>query len=330
MTAVDIDWSKPSGAALAAAGVKVASLYVGQDNTGKNMTLAVVEDYLAHHVAVLTNFEYGAMQMNGGASQGHADAVLGLSQKRACNLPDSRPIIFSADWPATASEIANNIIPYLVAARGVLGGGNVGVYGSYYVVKAVADYWAAHYPGEKIWLWQTVGWSNGLIDPRIDFYQNGTTITVAGISCDVDEIRHADVGQYPVPTQTPKAGEPMAFIAQFNADSADPSAGSGIFLVDGGKLLPFANANTALAFKNQLGLPWVTITDGPTLDAFRAASVGQPVTVPALTDAQVTLLGQATGAAEAGVLSSPSLLAAEGAAIAHAEAVQQHNDTPAS
>ena len=210
---VDIAWQKPSGAQLAAAGVAVASLYVGQDTSGKNMNAAVVADYTSHGVGVITNFEYGAAQMANGAPQGTIDAKLGLSQKRAAGVPDSRPSIFSADWRATAAEITGGIIPYLVSARAVLGAGLVGVYGSYYVVKAVADYWAAHFPGEKIWLWQTVAWSDGLIDPRIDFYQNGKTITIGGIVCDWDEIRNvnSDVGQYPAPAPVDPPPAPATF-----------------------------------------------------------------------------------------------------------------------
>lgn len=197
--ACDLAWEKPSGAQLAAAGYVAASLYVGQDNTGKNMTPSVVNDYHSHGVAVWANFEYGAQQMLGGASQGHTDATLGLSQARACGMPAGRPIIFSADWQASSSEITNSIIPYLVAARGVLGAGNVGVYGSYAVVKAVHEYWAAHYPGEKVYLWQTVAWSNGQIFAYIDMYQDGTETSVGGISIDNDIIKSADAGQWPAP-----------------------------------------------------------------------------------------------------------------------------------
>jgi hypothetical protein len=335
---VDIAWDKPSGAALEAAGVTVASLYLGQDSgtdpntdpgSGKNMTLSVVQDYTSHGVAVLSNFEYGAQQMLGGAAQGAVDARLGLSQKRACGIPDSRPTIYSADWAASVTQIANCVIPYLVAARGVTGAGTVGVYGSYYVVKAVADYWAAHYPGEKIWLWQTVAWSNGLVDPRIDFYQNGKTVTIAGVVCDVDEIRHADAGQYPAPVvsaPTPIQEDEQMIIIQFNADPADPSAGSGIFLLSGGKLLAFANANTALAFKNQLALQWITVTDGPTLSSFIAASNGQTATVTI----DSSQLAAALAADLPPALEDPTLLADQGKAYAHADAVQEHNDTPAS
>jgi hypothetical protein len=325
--ACDIAWSKPSGGALKSAGFTVASLYVGQDTTGKNMSLSVVSDYNNNNVGVVTNFEYGAMQMANGAAQGRSDAILGLSQKRACGIPDSRPIYFSADWAATTAQIQGPIIAYLVAARAVLGAGNVGVYGSYYVINAVANYWASNFPGEKVWLWQTIAWSNGNRDTRADMYQDGSTTTVGGVVVDNDILLHTDVGQHPKPVITTKVvDDDMTFIVQFDADPSDPSAGSGIFLLSGGKLMSFANANTALAFKNTLGLQWITVTDGPTLSSFIAASNGQAVAVTV----DSTQLASALAADLPTALENSTLENQFGQAVAHAEAVQEHNDTPAS
>lgn len=196
VTGCDIAWQKPTGAQLAAVGIRFASLYVGQDNTGKNMTPAVVADYAAHGVAVITNFEYAAQQMLGGAAQGAIDAALGWSQAKACGMPDGRPIIYSADWAATAEQITSAIIPYLVAARGVTGPGTVGVYGSFAVVTAVAAYWAQRFPGERIYLWQTVAWSNSRWAALGEVQQSGGTITVGGIALDLDYAPVGDVGQW--------------------------------------------------------------------------------------------------------------------------------------
>lgn len=193
----DIAWQKPTGAQLAAVGVRFASLYVGQDNTGKNMTPAVVADYAAHGIAIITNFEYGASQMLGGAPQGKVDATLGLSQSKYCGMPDGRPIIYSADWAASATQITSSIIPYLVAARGVTGPGTVGSYGSYSVVTAVNDYWAAHFPGERIFLWQTVAWSGSSWAQLNEVEQLGGSMTVGGITIDQDYApAGVDVGQW--------------------------------------------------------------------------------------------------------------------------------------
>ncbi|HET7639931.1 MAG TPA: DUF1906 domain-containing protein, partial [Ktedonobacteraceae bacterium] len=229
--ACDIAWQKPSGSALAAAGFTVASLYVGQDNTGKNMTAAVVNDYHSHGVAVVANFEYGASQMANGEPQGVSDARLGLSQARACGMPGGRPIYYSADWAATSAQIQQGVIPYLVGARSVTGAGTVGVYGSYYVVSAVHAYWQAHYPGEKIWLWQTAAWSNGNIFSPIDLYQDATTSVVAGITIDNDQIKSTDVGQWPAPAiNQPALEEDMAYIIQL--PSAPPGQTESWFVVD--------------------------------------------------------------------------------------------------
>lgn len=196
LTGCDIAWQKPTGAQLAGAGIHFASLYVGQDATGKNMTPAVVADYAAHGVALITNFEFGAQQMLGGAAQGAIDAALGWEQAQACGMPAGRPIIYSADWAAAAAQIASAIIPYLVAARGVTGPGTVGVYGSVAVVTAVAAYWATHYPGERIYLWQTVAWSNSRWAALDEVQQTGGTLTIGGIALDLDYAPAGDVGQW--------------------------------------------------------------------------------------------------------------------------------------
>lgn len=255
MKGCDIAWQKPSGSALRAAGFTVASLYVGQDNTGKNMTQAVVDDYNANGVGVVVNFEYGAQQMANGAPQGTVDARLGLSQKRAIGIPDSIPIYYSADWAATSAQIQGGVIPYLVAARDVTGPGTVGVYGSYYTVSQVADYWAAHFPGEKVWLWQTVAWSNGNIHAGLDMYQDGTTSTVAGIQVDNDFVFNANVGQYPAPAeQSSTQEEDMPWIYAVEADPANPTKNQGEWYSDGPVLYNIspdaANAYTAAGVKS--------------------------------------------------------------------------------
>lgn len=241
MTAIlgcDIAWDKPTGQQLADAGFVFACLYVGQDTTGKNMTPAVVNDYTSHGVKVVTNFEYGAMQMLNGAKQGAIDAALGHAQATACGMPHGRPIIYSADWAATPAQITSAVIPYLVAAREVTGPGTVGAYGSYTLIGMVADYWAQAFPGEPVYLWQTVAWSNSKWASGDEITQGGETRSVGGHTIDVDYAHVPDYGQWPDAPTTPTStteGLPMEFIAAVGADpqNAGDNQGDWLWTADG-------------------------------------------------------------------------------------------------
>ncbi len=284
MKGCDIAWSKPSGSALSGAGFTVASLYVGQDNTGKNMTQAVVDDYHNHGVAVITNFEYGAQQMANGHQQGVFDARLGLSQAQACGMPGDRPIYYSADWAATSSQIQNGIIPYLVGARSVTGPGTVGVYGSYYVVSAVHSYWQATFPGEKIWLCQTAAWSNGNIYNPIDLYQDATTSVVGGITIDNDFLHSADAGQWPGPASK---SEDTMLIIRVQGDTS-------VYGLDGGVLWGISDPASLTSYINAgIQQAEVTPSEIARLQAVQPVAANVNVTI---TDAQATAIGDAIAA----------------------------------
>jgi len=172
-------------------------------------------------------------------------------------------------------------------------------------------YWVADYPGSY---------------PNIPAGAIGLQYTDTG-SYDLSVIADHWPGVDPAPT--PQEIDMGDYILQFNPDPKVPDAGSGIFLLQGGKLLAFATVGTALAFKNQFNLQWLSLVDGGTLANFNKASAGQTTEIN-LTDAQVQELGQAVDAGLLTALSTPSLLAAQGTAYAHAEAVEEHNETPAS
>lgn len=282
----DIDWGKPPGSALASAGFKVASLYVGQDTTGKNMTPAVVNDYTSHGISVITNFEYGAQQMLGGAAQGIPDARLGISQARACGMPGGRPIYYSADWAVSSAQMPY-VLAYLSAARSVTGPGTVGVYGPYSVVQAAHDYWRTQFPGEKIYLWQTVAWSGGLIYPGLDMYQDGTTRNVGGVTIDYDSVLSSDAGQWPPPViqNTPHEEPEMILLTGMNQTDVYALSGSLYWhVVDG----------TAVSGYKAAGVPEATID--ATEHAAILAAVSAAGSQVSLTDAQVASLGQTIAA----------------------------------
>lgn len=294
LNACDVAWQKPSGAALRAAGYHAVSLYVGQDVTGKNMNSAVVADYRAHGLGVIVNFEFGAQQMLGGAAQGRADAALGRSQAQAAGAA-FRMQYFSADWAVTAGEMPV-VIAYLVAARAVTGPGTVGVYGSYAVVKAVHEHWAAHFPGEKVWLWQTLAWSGGLVYPGLDLYQDGHQPTVGGVVIGYDLILNTDAGQWPAPVADPAPIPPEETVARLFDVQDDPAkpGNQGIWAAQEGVGYVRINDPGQLATYRAGGTPEGAISFAQ--HQLNLAAAAKNTAQLALTDAQVAALGAAIAA----------------------------------
>lgn len=192
----DLDWYKPGPSSLAAAGFHAASLYVSQDDSGKNMNAAYVHSLAAVGLWTVTNFEYAADQMLSGYAQGVIDAKLGRSIAQECGMPAGRPIYYSADFNATPAQMTSAVIPYLQGARSVTGPGTVGFYGGYTQVLAVLAHWAQTYPGERIYIWQSPAWSDGLWSAQADVRQQVAQETVAGVLVDIDYAFTADFGQW--------------------------------------------------------------------------------------------------------------------------------------
>lgn len=113
-------------------------------------------------------------------------------------------------------------------------------------------------------------------------------------------------------------------IVQINADAAH-NYGGAIYLLAGGQLLPFASTADVLTVKNAYNLPIVALSYA-TYANWVAAEGQVPVTVT-LDSSQ---LASALAADLPPALEDATLLADQGKAYAHAEAVEEHNDTPAS
>jgi peptidoglycan hydrolase-like protein with peptidoglycan-binding domain len=215
---VDQAWNKLTASTLLGLGVVASSLYVGQDNTGKNMTPGYVAATAALGIKTITNFEYGAAQAENGFNQGVTDAKLGLAQATACGMPSWAPILFSVDVNASLASV----IPYFQGAVSVLGVARVGVYGSFAIVQGLINAGLARFG------WQTVAWSNGQIDlGQIQIYQNGSTVD--GVDVDIIEASIDAIAWVPgeANPNTPPALTEVSFTMQvptISATAPGPSA----------------------------------------------------------------------------------------------------------
>ena len=198
---VDEAWVKLPAAALAALGVVAVSMYVGQDDSGKNMNAASVNAYAAVDIKSITNFEFGAAQATMGFDQGVIDAKLGLAQAEACGMPAWAPTLFSVD----ANVSLASVIPYFNGAVSVLGLGRVGVYGDFDIVSGLISGRYATFG------WQTVAWSNGEVDlAQIQLFQPGTQID--GVDIDLVEASITDIAWFPgQPSPTPYTPPPVTY-----------------------------------------------------------------------------------------------------------------------
>ena len=214
---VDYSWSRPGGAALAAAGKWFAGRYL-YPGGGKGLTAAEVNDLHAHGVSVFTIFESSAARALDGYVSGVADARTAQGELAACGLPADQVVYFGVDFDATDGQMPA-IDDYLRGAGSVLGQARVGVYGSYRVTTHCRAYGTAPHS------FQTYAWSHGQVDGGADFYQYNNGQNING---SVDLVRSLNnAGLAGTGTETP-LGENMPL------DAADQTwlNGLGASIVD--------------------------------------------------------------------------------------------------
>lgn len=144
MNAVDFAWARPTPAALKAAGVAVVMRYLSHDTSGKTLTRAEADSYLAVGMTVGLNFEDANTNALAGAVQGMADAKFANELADQLGAPADVEIFYSCDTLAIFGQVAS----YYRAAKSV-GGRPVSFYGGMAVGLAlqaegtVVSVWAA-------------------------------------------------------------------------------------------------------------------------------------------------------------------------------------------
>ena len=170
-----------TAAALKAAGMQFVARYVvPTTDAWKRLTQAEAEAIIGAGLEIISIFETTANSAAGGASQGASDGATAYAQAQIVGQPRGTAIYFAVDYDAPSSDFAA-ITAYLQAAQQQLGDNyQVGVYGSYAVVEAMAaSSAAAHF-------WQTYAWSNGQLSSKANIYQYENDQTIAGVSLDLD------------------------------------------------------------------------------------------------------------------------------------------------
>ena len=172
---VDYSWSRPGGAALAAAGKSFAGRYLWPGG-GKGLTAAEVNDLRAHGILLAPAiFESSAARALAGHAAGVVDAQIAQGQLLVCGLPADQIVYFGVDFDAVDGQLPA-IDEYLRGAATILGQGRVGVYGSYRVTTHCRASGSAPH-GFQTYAWSVVN-HVAQVDGGASFYQynNGQNI----------------------------------------------------------------------------------------------------------------------------------------------------------
>jgi hypothetical protein len=185
----DFAWSKPSIAALKAAGATYVMRYLSW-NPPSNPNRKVIEQpeydsYLAAGIAVGLNWEFSADDQRGGAANGRLHGAEAARQARALGAQPGDAIYFSADWDVQASQLPT-CRAYWAAAQEMIAPYKLGVYAGY---RAASDALDRGFFG-----WQTYAWSYGRWDDRAHIRQIKNGVTVGGADCDRNVLIHPTAG----------------------------------------------------------------------------------------------------------------------------------------
>lgn len=197
---VDYAWSHPGGAAIQRAGYAFACRYSSNDAT-KDISRQEADDLAAHGVWSVLVRETTANRARAGRAAGVADAKAAVARATTAGMPSGRPLYFAIDYDAPTAD-KPEICDYFRGVASVIGLARTGGYGGYDQLKWLID------AGLITWVWQTAAWSGGRLLPGRHIYQYAKTVTINGVSCDINEALTADYGQW-MPGKTPNMEDDM-------------------------------------------------------------------------------------------------------------------------
>jgi len=161
---IDYSAGVPSAAVVQADGYAGALRYVSPPRaawmTGKPLTRAEADDYKAHGLIIVSNWQFGKggpdtsdwiRGWNGGIEDCHRAQVI---HNNAGGPPDA-PIFPSIDAAPTSWEWHNQVKPYLEAWQSILGRQRMGVYCNPYIIDQCLEagigtyYWEHGWGGNK-------------------------------------------------------------------------------------------------------------------------------------------------------------------------------------
>lgn len=205
---VDFSAGVPSAAQIKSAGYVGAVRYVSDPRAawmiGKPLSHREADDLRSSGLAVVSNFQYGKRDWDGGAAQGGRDAERGLLLHRDAGGPDDAPIYVSVDANPTPDELRNLVLPYLKAWQDRIGRDRMGVYCN----KQTIDFCLANNIGTYFWQHGWDGRAPGVpLTPHplahiLQFEIDKSTVGDVGV--DRNRVLREEFGQWGGTTPTPE------------------------------------------------------------------------------------------------------------------------------
>lgn len=163
---------------------------VGQYLGGANATSpAYVQQVTEANAGLFSIWEVGARAAANGAGQGVIDAQAALTRARALGQPKGSVIYFTADFQPASDEMANVVGYFRATSTAVRQDGYLGgAYGGTETLNAVQ--------GIVDVGWQSNAWTNGVQLPWVAMRQRLQQTTVAGTTCDIDDVINPPVGAW--------------------------------------------------------------------------------------------------------------------------------------
>lgn len=170
---IDTAWTKPSAAAVKAAGYKGVIGYISHDDTGKDLEPEDAQKYLDAGLSVGLVFETTANRAAYGLVAGTEDCRYAEDEARKRGYPAGCVIFYAVDFDA----VPRRVLPYFKGVKATAKRYGWGPYGSARVIAKVDK---KLHPTAT---WQTVAWSGGVLSKRADLYQRATrTHTIRGVA----------------------------------------------------------------------------------------------------------------------------------------------------
>ena len=192
---VDYSAGVPSANEIAGAGFVGAVRYVSDPRdgwmVGKPLRKAEADDLRSHGLVVVSNFQFGKRDWDGGAEQGARDAERGTQLHREAGGPEDAVIYVSVDADPTEDEWNTKVAPYLRAWQDRLGKERLGVYcNAPCIDRAKRD-------GLGTYFWQHNWGSAGRVHDDAHLHQfEIDKQRVAGVGVDRNRILKDDFGQW--------------------------------------------------------------------------------------------------------------------------------------
>lgn len=150
-------------------------------------------------------------------TQASSDAQAAMESAQAIGAPKGTSIAFTVDYDAAQGDM-DAIIAYFGTLLAKVTDYKVGAYGDVIVCDALYQAY-----GDKLWYWQTSGWSNGQKFAYAAMYQNQYDITIGGVQVDVSDV-YADPGFWspsatpaPSPSNNGGGGDPSVTLLQLGS-----------------------------------------------------------------------------------------------------------------